>query len=68
MANKDAGPLLLQMMQDLENNAEDTLWLTDLETVFDRLVEIYRETGGDRAKLAEAFPHYPICQEDCEDV
>jgi len=53
--------LLFQMMKDLVKNAEDVVWLTDIETVFDRLVDIYQTCGGDMNILHKEFPDYPIC-------
>ncbi len=54
---------LFQTLKDLENYAEDTVWLTPMETMFDRLTDIYRGHGGDIKKLSEEFDHYPICGE-----
>lgn len=49
---------ILMAMRDLNDHATDTVWLTDHETVFDRLMSIYQHAGGDPLKLADAFPEY----------
>jgi len=55
--------LLFIMMKDLCKHADDTVWLMGNETVFERLVEIYRESGGNMKVLENEFPDYPICHE-----
>ena len=50
--------IILAAMQDLHNNATDTIWLTPHETVFERLASIYGYAGGDPATLAAMWPEY----------
>ena len=47
---------ILIAMKDIQEHAEDTLWITNTETVFERLWEIYIVHGGDIKVLKEAFP------------
>ena len=49
---------ILMAMRDLHDNAEDTVWLTKYETVFERLASIYSYAGGDQATLAAMWPEY----------
>ena len=49
---------LLEMMEALEENATDTLWLTASETVFERLCEIYLSAGGSQDELTARWPYY----------
>lgn len=47
---------ILQAMRDLVAHAEDTVWLTDTETVFERLSYLYEVAGGDRQVLVAEWP------------
>lgn len=49
---------ILQAMKDVCESATDTVWLTDTETVFERLATIYSLAGGDNATLASMWPEY----------
>lgn len=49
---------LLEMMEAIEENATDTLWLTANETVFERLCEIYLSAGGSQDELTARWPYY----------
>lgn len=51
---------VVQAMEDIENNADDTLFISDIptETVFDRLWSIYLENEGGDSALRKKFPHY----------
>ncbi|TVO57543.1 hypothetical protein [Denitromonas halophila] len=49
---------ILAAMADLVEGATDTVWLTDGETVFERLAYLYETAGGDRADLVARFPEY----------
>lgn len=49
---------LLSAMSDLVEGATETVWLTEAETVFERLAYLYEVAGGDRATLAERWPEY----------
>ena len=49
---------LIVAMRDLEKNAEDTVWITDKETMFERLTELYYLSGGKESVLADIWPHY----------
>lgn len=49
---------LLTAMRDLTANADDTVWLSDSETVFERLAYLYEVAGGDRQVLMSEFPEY----------
>lgn len=49
---------IMQAMADLVEGATDTVWLTDGETVFERLAYLYETAGGDRAALQSRFPEY----------
>ena len=48
---------LFQLMEDLTKKAEDTVWLMDHETVFERCWMIIEQQEG-RARLEERFPDY----------
>ena len=47
---------ILTAMKDIQNSADDTLWINKSETVFERLWEIYIIHGGDIETLRESFP------------
>lgn len=49
---------ILAAMRDLVANALDTVWLTDSETVFERLAYLYEVAGGDRKVLMSEWPEY----------
>lgn len=49
---------IMAAMRDLVEHGEDTLWLTDTETVFERLAYLYEVAGGDRKALVQAWPEY----------
>lgn len=49
---------ILQAMKDLHANAKDTVWLTEHETVFERLSTIYGYSGGDISVLVRLWPEY----------
>jgi len=48
---------LFQLMEDLTQNADDTMWLMNNETVFERCWMIIEQQEG-RARLEERFPEY----------
>ncbi len=48
---------LFQLMEDLVKKADDTVWLMDHETVFERCWMIIEQQEG-RARLEERFPEY----------
>ena len=47
---------ILTAMKDIQNSADDTLWINNSETVFERLWEIYIIHGGSIETLKESFP------------
>jgi hypothetical protein len=47
---------LLKAMKDLNDNATDTYWINNTETVFERMWSIYVEHGGDVETLKRTFP------------
>jgi len=49
---------ILLTMRDLCENAQDTVWLTESETVFERLAEIHGIAGGGNERLAALWPEY----------
>lgn len=49
---------ILGALADLVDYAEDTVWLTEGETVFERLAYLYEVSGGDRSMLVERWPEY----------
>jgi len=49
---------IMQAMADMVEGATDTVWLTDGETVFERLAYLYETAGGNRAALVERWPEY----------
>lgn len=49
---------ILTAMRDLIEHADDTLWLTGTETVFERLAYLYEVSGGERINLVREFPEY----------
>lgn len=49
---------LLSAMADLVEGATETVWLTEAETVFERLAYLYEVAGGDRAALLARWPEY----------
>jgi len=48
---------LFQLMEDLIKKADDTVWLMDHETVFERCWMIIEQQEG-RERLEERFPDY----------
>ena len=59
--NKSQTPTAIQSalivaMMDLVKHAEDTVWITPHETVFERLVNLYAIAGGKEEKLATIWP------------
>lgn len=54
-----AKQLILETMDGLiTRKSGDTIWITDTETMFDRLGSIYLESGGTIEELREKFPEY----------
>ena len=49
---------LLLMMIDLHSKDNDTLWLNNYETIFERLSHIYVLAGGDTKILIDKWPEY----------
>jgi hypothetical protein len=49
---------LIKAMKDLNDNATDTYWINNTETVFERMWSIYVEHGGDVETLKRTFPLY----------
>lgn len=49
---------ILTTMRDLVVHAEDTVWLTDTETVMERLAYLFEVVGGDRKVLMFEWPEY----------
>lgn len=49
---------ILLAMKTLHESAKDTVWLTEHETVFERLATIYGYAGGEAATLAQMWPEY----------
>jgi len=49
---------ILCTMQDLSESATDTVWVTETETMFDRLTELYLLAGGNLQRLQELWPEY----------
>jgi hypothetical protein len=49
---------ILGAMGDLIEHADTTVWLTDDETVFERLAYLFEVAGGDRALLVARWPEY----------
>ncbi len=49
---------IIVAMRDLRKYAPDTIWLTPVETVFERLATLYFIAGGERKTLMELFPEY----------
>lgn len=47
---------LVVVMRDLMKGADDTVWLNQYETVFERLTTLYFIAGGKRETLAEIWP------------
>ena len=48
---------IIAIMHDIIDHAEDTLWLKDKETVFERLWKIVSENGG-LEELEKNFPFF----------
>ena len=57
-ANNETAAAILEMMQELVDNARDTVFLNATETVFERLSAIYETAGGNLSLRAEIFPDY----------
>ena len=49
---------IIVAMRDLCKNAEDAVWLTPFETVFERLATLHKIAGGKPETLKEIFPEY----------
>lgn len=49
---------IVKAMEALTEAAGDTVWLSDGETVFERLAYLYEVAGGDRACLMARWPEY----------
>ena len=49
---------LFKTLEDIETNATDVYWISDYETVWERICGIYLENGGDRDRLKARFPDY----------
>lgn len=49
---------ILQAMKDLVTSAEDTVWIGQGETMFERLGYVYLKSEGDRSILEKSFPEY----------
>ena len=47
---------LIQTIHDAYKHAEDTIWVSNIETLFDRLTAIYESSGGCMARLHSEFP------------
>ena len=45
-----------QLMKEINENADDTVWLNDHETIFERLSSIYLDNGGEFDELKKTFP------------
>lgn len=48
----------LTAMRELLAHAEDTAWLTDTETVMERLAYLFEVVGGDRRVLMAEWPEF----------
>jgi hypothetical protein len=48
---------IVEAMQDICKNADDTLWIGDCETIFERLWSIVQKFEG-RERLEKLFPEY----------
>lgn len=58
---KDGNPdkvreLVIEAMCDVLKFPKDTLWLSDNETVFERLSHVYLDSGGEYTVLEKHFP------------
>lgn len=49
---------IIVAMRDLNAYADDTVWLTSVETVFERLATLFFLAGGEREVLTEIWPEY----------
>ena len=49
---------IIVTMEDLCNNADDTIFITDSETMFERLCFIYKTAGGEIGNLKKIWPQY----------
>jgi len=49
---------LIVAMRDLITNAEKTIYITKHETMFERLVDLYKLANGDIKELEKQFPEY----------
>jgi len=48
---------ILRTMKDLiENHPDETFWVGQCETLFERLYGIYCDFGGDMGAMEDAFP------------
>ena len=48
----------LQCMVDMHDNATDTYWVNDGETLWERMASIYEKHGGDMEAIKAKFPQY----------
>ena len=48
----------LQCMVDMHDNATDTYWVNDGETLWERMASIYEKHGGDMETIKAKFPLY----------
>jgi len=49
---------IIVAMRDLCDNADDTVWITEHETMFERLCELHKIAGGKEETLAGIWPEY----------
>jgi len=49
---------IIKAMTDLIESADDTVWLSDSETVIERLAYLYEVAGGNRNDLVLLWPEY----------
>jgi hypothetical protein len=56
--NRKALNEILQTMRDLCKYSDDTVWITNIETMFDRLTRVYVLSGGTMEELHDEFPEY----------
>lgn len=47
---------IIKAMHELVEHADDTVWLTPWETVFERLAYLYEVAGGNRKELVLLWP------------
>lgn len=49
---------IIQAMKDLCENATDTVWITDSETMFERLTELFFLADGNKNTLQKIWPEH----------